>query len=91
MTVQPDRHLDGNAAAGPLSELFAVDVTAAAGRCGGCGNTSRFADTHVYMDSPGLVARCRVCETVLMRLVSDGRRTWLDVRGLTYLQFTTGT
>jgi len=29
--------LDGNAMAGALGEVFAVDVTAAVGRCDGCG------------------------------------------------------
>jgi len=37
------------------------------------------------MMSPGVVARCAVCEQVLLRLVSAGQRVLLDARGLTYL------
>ena len=38
-------YLDGNAAAGELSKLFAIDVTAAEGQCALCGKEKRF-DTH---------------------------------------------
>jgi hypothetical protein len=31
---------DGNALAGPLQDLFRVDVTTAIGRCGNCGHAS---------------------------------------------------
>ena len=41
-----------------------------------------------YGDAPGLVLRCAGCDAVLLRLVSGGGRHWLDVRGLTYLEFT---
>ena len=50
-----------------------------------CGSIDRFARAHLYMMSPGLVARCAVCEHVLLRLVSAGQRVLLDARGLTYL------
>ena len=83
-----DRYLDGNAAAGRLGEVFAVDVTAAQGECVGCGSIAPMAETRLYVDSPGLVLRCAGCDAVLLRLVSGGGRHWLDVRGLTYLQFT---
>jgi hypothetical protein len=32
------------------------------------------------------VLRCPQCEAVLMRLVSNGQRYWLDVRGITWLE-----
>ena len=35
--TQPDGPYDGNALAGPLSEVFAVEVTAAVAQCRGCG------------------------------------------------------
>jgi hypothetical protein len=82
-----DSFLDGNAAAGVLREVFAVDVTSAHGQCVGCGNTGPMADTRLFADAPGLVLRCASCDTVLLRLVSGGGRHWLDVRGLAYLQF----
>ena len=80
-------YLDGNAAGGELSKVFAMDVTAAHGQCKHCGATRRFAEAHLYMEGPGVVARCCVCEQVLVRLVSTRQSVFLDVRGLTYLRF----
>jgi len=78
-------YVDGNAAAGDLSKIFAVDVTAAEGQCANCGTIKRFAEAHLYMQSPGIVARCPVCEHVLLRLVNVRQRVLLDLRGMTYL------
>lgn len=80
----PD-YLDGNAAAGELSGIFAMDVTAAEGQCAHCGATRRFADAHLYMRCPGLVARCPACEHVLLRVANLQRRVLLDLRGMNYL------
>jgi hypothetical protein len=79
-------YLDGNAVAGPLSELFAVDLTAAIAQCNGCGHTTVFADSRVYVDAPGMVARCTGCDSVLLRIVTTPNDTYLDLRGLTYLR-----
>ena len=54
----PAVHQDGNALAGPLQEIFAVDVTAATGCCAGCGNSGPIAALRAYTRAPGLVARC---------------------------------
>ena len=78
-------YLDGNAAAGRLSEVFALDVTAAEGQCAHCGAIERFAEAHLYMQDPGVVARCATCEHVLLRLVDAQQRVFLDVRCMTYL------
>lgn len=80
----PMDYLDGNAAAGELSKIFAIDVTAAEGQCAHCGTKKRFAEAHVYMQGPGVVARCVVCEHVLLRLASVRQRVFLDARGMTY-------
>ncbi len=79
-------YLDGNAAAGELSNLFAVDVTAAEGQCAHCGAKRRFAEAHLYIGGPGVVARCAVCQNVLLRLVNVRQRVLLDLRGMTYLR-----
>lgn len=78
-------YLDGNAAAGELSKIFAIDTTTAQGKCGHCGAIRRFAEAHLYMQCPGLVARCCVCEHVLLRLANVRQQMFLDVRGMTYL------
>ncbi len=82
-------YLDGNAAAGELSKIFAMDVTAAEEQCAHCGATKRFAEAHLYMQCPGVVARCVVCEHVLLRLVNARQRVLLDLRGMTYLSLDT--
>jgi hypothetical protein len=90
MTYYNDDHLDGNAAAGELSNLFAVDVTAAEGQCSHCGAVRPFAQAIVYMSGPGMVARCAACENVLLRMVNAQRRVLLDLRGMAYLSVDVG-
>ena len=85
MSSQSYDYLDGNAAAGELSKIFALDVTAAEGQCAHCGAKRRFAEAHLYMQGPGLVARCAVCEHVLLRLVNARQGVFLDMRGMTCL------
>ena len=82
-------YLDGNAAAGELSKIFAMDVTAAIGQCAHCGVIKRFAEAHLYMQGPGVVARCAACENVLLRFVNARQRVFLDMRGMTYLSLDT--
>jgi Family of unknown function (DUF6510) len=77
---------DGNALAGPLHDLFCVEVTAAVGRCTGCGRAAPMAEARVFDHAPGVVARCPACDQVLLRLVHGPGRAWMDLRGLTYLQ-----
>jgi hypothetical protein len=89
MTSYTYDYLDGNAAAGELSKIFVLDVTAAEGQCAHCGAIKHFAEAHVYMKGPGIVARCAVCEQVLLRLVDIRQRMLLDVRGMTYLSLET--
>jgi hypothetical protein len=89
MSSQTYNYLDGNAAAGELSKIFAIDVTAAEAQCAHCGTTKRFAEAHLYMHGPGVVARCVACQHVLLRLVSVRQRVFLDVRGMRYLSFDT--
>lgn len=82
-----DDYEDGNALAGPLSEIFAVDVVSAQGRCTGCGTTGPVAQLRVYGPGPGLVARCPACGQVVLRLVRGGESAWLDMRGTVSLRF----
>jgi hypothetical protein len=78
--------LDGNAAAGMLSEVFALEVSGARGRCASCGNVSALGDAHAYLDAPGVVVRCRTCESVLLVLVRGDDRYWLGMEGLTWVE-----
>ena len=82
-----DRHQDGNALAGPLAEIFAVDVTAALGRCASCGLNGPLASLLVHGQAPGpLVARCPGCEAVVLRLVRCPEEAWLDLSGTRLLR-----
>jgi hypothetical protein len=78
-------YLDGNAAAGELSRIFAADITSAEGQCANCGAKKRFAEAHLYMQCPGLVARCALCGHVLLRFANVQGRIFLDLSGMTYL------
>jgi ribosomal protein S27AE len=75
------RRLDGNAAAGTLTDLFAVDLTAAQSRCASCGTTSMLGSHHLYADAPALVLRCPSCAGVVLRFASHSDRILLDLRG----------
>ena len=77
---------DGNVLAGPLREIFAVDITSATGRCASCGRVDTVAGLRVYTQAPGAVARCVGCEAVLITLVRGPDRAWLDLRGLVCLE-----
>lgn len=79
-------YLDGNVLAGPLGEVFAVDPTSAVGQCASCGARAAMGQAHVYLDSPGTVARCQSCGQILLRLVRTADRAWLDLRGISCLE-----
>ena len=87
--TSPNLDSDGTALAGPLGDLFHIEVTTAVGRCAGCGRTAAMAQARVFDHAPGLVARCPACDQVLLRLVQGPGHAWLDLRGLTYLQLPT--
>jgi hypothetical protein len=89
MSSEAYPHLDGNAAAGDLYKIFAFDITTAEGQCSNCGATRHFAEAHVYIKCPGIVARCAGCGHVLLRLVNTVERLLLDLRGMTYLALDT--
>ena len=72
---------DGNILAGPLSDVFAFEVTTALAQCAGCGRSSAVAELAVYGPEPGLVARCPGCSDVMLRLVQTPDAIWLDLRG----------
>jgi Family of unknown function (DUF6510) len=77
--------LDGNAAAGLLQEIFAVEITAALGTCDRCGAVDAVGAVSMYA-AAGTVLRCPHCDAVLMKLVTDGDRVWVDLRGVRSLE-----
>ncbi|MGX6607151.1 DUF6510 family protein [Micromonosporaceae bacterium Da 78-11] len=78
--------LDGNALAGDLREIFAVDVTAAFFTCAGCGHADAIATLRLWGPSPGRVGRCPHCDDVVLCLVQAPDRVYLDLRGAVRLE-----
>lgn len=84
-----EQRLDGNAAAGILGEVFAFEITTARAACAGCGATGEVGAQMAYISEIGAVIRCSACDQALIRVVhQDGgpRRSWLDLKGVDYLQ-----
>jgi len=77
--------LDGNAVAGLLQEVFAVEMTTAIGTCGSCGATDAIGAMHVYRGA-GIVMRCPHCDNALVRIVKDDTRVWIGLQGVRTLQ-----
>jgi len=78
--------VDGNALAGPLSDLFAIDVTTASVTCAGCGSRQPVAVLEVYTGGPALIGRCRTCQAVMLRVGRVGPDALLDLRGTVVLR-----
>ncbi len=81
MRFSDDLALDGNALAGPMADLFAIDVTTALVTCTDCGAAKPLAEQAAYVGGPGSVLRCAGCSAVLVRFVQTRDALWLDVRG----------
>jgi hypothetical protein len=73
--------LDGNAAAGILSEIFARDVTSARTTCLHCGASDRVGALAFYAQEMGAVLRCRGCDAVVLRATRTPTQLWLDASG----------
>jgi hypothetical protein len=77
--------LDGNAVAGLLQEVFAVEMTTALETCAGCGRTELVGAVHVYRGA-GVVLRCPHCGNALGTIVQGGTRTWIALTGTRALE-----
>ena len=79
--------LDGNAVAGLLQEVFAVEMTTAIGTCNACGATNPVGALHVFRGA-GVVMRCPNCDEVLVTIVRGDSRMWIGFAGVRMLQVT---
>ena len=80
-SVADSLRLDGNAAAGILSELFVPDLTAARATCAHCGATRAVGALIVYAHGMGTVVRCPSCDTVILCVTRTPTQVWLDATG----------
>lgn len=75
------RRLDGNAAAGILSEVFVPDLTTARATCANCGTIRAMGALLVYAHGMGTVIRCPNCDAVVLRVARPRRQLWVDLTG----------
>jgi hypothetical protein len=79
--VGAQARLDGNAAAGMLSEVFVHDLTSARTTCATCGAVRSVGALLVYAHGMGMVMRCPGCNSVVMRIAQTPGRLLLDATG----------
>ncbi|HEY7234863.1 MAG TPA: DUF6510 family protein [Gemmatimonadaceae bacterium] len=80
-----DMRLDGNAAAGTLREIFALDVTAALAQCACCGTVAPMGALLEYGHGMGVILRCSSCEAAVVRIARTPGWIRLDVSGIAFL------
>jgi len=73
--------LDGNAAAGILSEVFVPDLTTALATCAHCGTIRAIGALLVYAHGMGMVMRCPNCDAVVLRVARPRTQLWVDLTG----------
>ena len=73
--------LDGNFAAGILSEIFVPEITTTRAMCANCGTIRPLGALPVYGQNMGAVMRCPTCDAVVLRVARTPRRLWLDPTG----------
>ena len=78
--------LDGNAVAGVLQEIFAVEMTASPTECAHCGNEGELGTLLAFTQAPGIVLRCPTCKKVMLTIVQTPEAVYLDARGVVYLR-----
>lgn len=78
--------LDGNAAAGVLTQVFCGEPSNALIVCAGCGETAAIGALMAYGLELGAILRCPKCDTAVLRLGAAGATLWLDLRGAVSLR-----
>jgi Family of unknown function (DUF6510) len=77
--------LDGNAAAGLLSQIFVAEMTTARFTCAWCGASRPLGAARFY-ESAGAVLRCTDCSGVLLRVVMAPERAFIELTGIRRLE-----
>jgi hypothetical protein len=85
--IEYARTADGNAVAGPLSQIFAFDVTRMIVTCGACGSESPLGALRLYGDTMGMILRCVRCGEINLRALEFNGIISLDARGATRMTF----
>ena len=80
--------LDGNAAAGLLQQIFAVDITTAGITCAACESVHPLASLKLYGLPMGYILSCPQCHATLIRAAAHRQECWLDCRAVSILRLT---
>jgi len=83
-------HLDGNAAAGLLAEVFTMEATTAVVTCAGCGASGPLGAAVAYVTEIGTVVRCANCDEPLIRAAEIRDRVVFDMRGTATMTLAAG-
>jgi Family of unknown function (DUF6510) len=78
--MSDDRHLDGNALAGLLSDAFGSEMTQAQRHCPGCGSLNALGAHRAYI-SAGAVLRCPGCGQLAVRIAILPDRHIIELTG----------
>jgi hypothetical protein len=73
-------HMDGNAAAGVLQDIFVAEVTTAQRVCQSCGQENAIGAHRLYKGA-GMVLRCPDCEDVAACIVTLPHDFVISIRG----------
>ena len=82
--------LDGNAAAGVLTQVFCGEPSTALYVCAGCGATAPVGALPTYGLELGAIVRCPHCDTAVLRVGAAGATLWVDLRGAVSLRVRIG-
>lgn len=74
-------HVDGNAVAALLTDVFGTDMTSAPRGCASCGTTHAVAEHRAYLGA-GVVLRCPSCDDVAMVATAIGSTYEVELRGV---------
>jgi predicted RNA-binding Zn-ribbon protein involved in translation (DUF1610 family) len=77
--------VDGNAIAGLLQEVFAVEMTTAIMTCASCGAREPVGAAHVFRGA-AVVVRCPDCDNALITMLKDDTRIWIGFVGIRTLE-----
>jgi hypothetical protein len=82
--------VDGNAVAGILTQVLAVDPTMVVAACAGCGASNTLGAMPAYLHGMGAVLDCPGCGAIMIRIGNPSGRVVLDLRGARWVQVEVG-
>jgi|tagenome__1003787_1003787.scaffolds.fasta_scaffold20174992_1 hypothetical protein len=88
--MDAELRVDGNAVAGTLTQVLAVEPTMVLTACARCGASNRVGAMPAYQHGMGAILTCPGCAAVMIRIGSPSGRVVLDLRGVRWMQVEVG-